>query len=267
MAALHRLAMLGMTIFLPSGVIADVQNEQVIFKDSFQLPLPSFPLNDTGIYWCGNSDTVALECPLASHPDQDGDFGRDALARTGQLPKIGSGDAGFDFTKLDENGAPLPVDAPLWACVRDNVTNLTWEIKANDPEDLRHKEFTYSWRNPDSSVNGGDPGSINEGNCMGMSCDTHAYVQSINASGLCGTTDWRLPNAEELLSIFHFGVIGTRIDTEYFSDMPSGTISFWSSSALARITGEAWGVNFSTFGGTVARQKSNEGHVRLVRSE
>ena len=40
-------------------------------------------------------------------PRQDGDFGRDALARAGQLTKIGGGEAGFDFTKISNSGQPF----------------------------------------------------------------------------------------------------------------------------------------------------------------
>jgi hypothetical protein len=47
------------------------------------------PLNDTGITWCANDTTNNLPCPVASHRGQDGDHGRDALARAGQLQKGG----------------------------------------------------------------------------------------------------------------------------------------------------------------------------------
>ena len=250
-------------------LLANDQEETIIFKDDFQLPVPTFLLNDTGIDWCANSDTTVLDCPLISHPNQDGDFGRDTLALSGQLPKIGAGVAGFDLTKLDEDGAALPADASEWSCVRDNVTNLVWEIKSDNSSDFRHMDFTFSWRNPDSSENGGASGSINEGACFGISCDTHAYVQAVNTTGLCGASDWRVPSIEELLSIAHFGALDFRnIDTGYFFDMPSETMSFWSSTTVARNSSEAWAKNFTVpFPGTTSIEKSRGLFLRLTRSD
>lgn len=59
-------------------------------------------LNDTGITACGNEAQNGLPCPLATHPGQDGDYGRDATANDDR-----DGHAGFSFTKLDANGKPL----------------------------------------------------------------------------------------------------------------------------------------------------------------
>ena len=59
-------------------------------------------------------------------------------AGTGALPKTGAGAAGFDYTKIANDGSELPADAPLgsaageWACTRDNATGLVWEVKTDD---------------------------------------------------------------------------------------------------------------------------------------
>ncbi|MDZ7621733.1 MAG: hypothetical protein U5O69_04740 [Candidatus Competibacteraceae bacterium] len=111
-------------------------------------------LNDTGITWCANDTTNNLACPVTSHPGQDGDHGRDALARAGQLQKVGGGKAGLDFTKLDANGNALPASASSWSCVRDNHTGLIWEVKTTSG--LRgHVSTRYIWYDPDHSTNGG----------------------------------------------------------------------------------------------------------------
>ncbi|SYZ81278.1 Uncharacterised protein [Vibrio paracholerae] len=65
------------------------------------------PLNDTGIDWCADGSQNNLDCPVQGYEGQDGDHGRDALARSGQLQKVGGG----DFTKLDNSGNPLPESA------------------------------------------------------------------------------------------------------------------------------------------------------------
>ena len=109
----------------------------LLFLDGFETAPPplTVALNDTGQNWCANDSANFLSCPQAGFPDQDGDHGRDALARAGQLTKIGGGEAGFDYTKISNSGLPLGAGAALgsgagdWGCTRDNVTGLIWEVK------------------------------------------------------------------------------------------------------------------------------------------
>ncbi len=68
---------------------------------------------------------------------------------------------------LDSNGASLSASAPTWACVQDNVTGLTWEVKTYDGG-LQDKDHTYSWYSDNNTANGGDPGTQNGGNCSGL---------------------------------------------------------------------------------------------------
>lgn len=197
-------------------------------------------LNDTGIDWCANDTTNNLACPVASHRGQDGEHGRDALARAGQLQKVGGGNAGFDFTKLDANGNAQSTSAAQWDCVRDNHTGLIWEVKTTSG--LRSMDNTYTWYNPDPTTNGGSAGVQNGGNCTGSACDTHAFVQAVNQEGLCGASDWRMPTRRELMSIVHNGRYNPAIDTDYFPNTPS--IWFWSSSPYASHSNSAWYVYF-----------------------
>ncbi|WP_162925915.1 Ig-like domain-containing protein [Isoalcanivorax indicus] len=237
-------------------------------------------LNDTGIDWC--SGGVAFESGHAIHthlvdcddpgvesfPGQDGMQGRDADPT---LVKLGDGDAGFDFTKLDSSGEPLDASATEWGCVRDNVTGLIWEVKVDDVEHLRHRAHTYRWYNPDGTSNGSNVGGEGNGDSCNHTlekCNTLALVEAVNSlSGedrLCGATDWRLPTVGELHSIVHFGVSNPSIDQDYFPNTDSQ--SFWSSTA----------VNWSHanvvvfFRGTVSWAWKNPtgavvGRVRLVR--
>ena len=223
---------------------------------------PIRPLNDTGIDWCADEDTNFLACPIASHPGQDGDYGRDALARAGQLQKVGAGAAGFDYTKLDANGHDLPASATNWSCVRDNHTGLIWEVKVDDPGHLRHKDHRYTWYNPDPNTNGGHAGTQDGGTCTGSACDTHAFVQAVNAQGLCGASDWRMPTVDELHSLVHHGRVNPAIDTDYFPH--TSPFHFWSGSPSAYYSNRAWGVWFSG-GGAHHGYRSDVGRVRLVR--
>ena len=223
-------------------------------------------LNDTGIDWCADGNTNFLACPVALYPGQDGDYGRDAAAWAGTLDKVGDGAAGFDYTKLDNNGNVLSPNAPSWSCVRDNHTRLIWEVKVDDPGHLRHKDHTYTWYNPDPNTNGGSAGTETGTGCNSTltgGCNTHAFVQAVNDQGLCGASDWRMPTRSELMSIVHNGRFNPAIDSEYFPNTLYNRV-YWSSSPKAGWTATVWGVDFNR-GGFGHRFKTNWRYVRLVR--
>lgn len=223
------------------------------------------PLNDTGVDWCADGSQNNLDCPVQGYEGQDGDHGRDALARKGQLQKIGGGAAGFDFTKLDANGEELAQSASEWSCVRDNHTGLIWEVKQPaGSAGLRDANHTYTWYNPDNSNNGGYAGTQNGGSCQGSSCDTAAFVNAVNVEGLCGASDWRMPSVTELLSIVHNGRTLPTIDQSYFPHTPLQNV-YWSSSPNASGSGHAWGVGFG-HGVGYGNKGHDGGHVRLVRA-
>jgi hypothetical protein len=245
--------------------------------------IPYGSLNDSGIDWCAdniinyNSDATLPErangCKAlaASHPGQDAVHGRDALARDNKLTKIGNGSAGFDFTKLCMSGDyagegecpsnPFPgIERNSWACIRDNVTGLTWEIKMD--RGLRSRDNTYTWYNQDATVNGGKPGLENGGKCEDSGCDTFAYIQAINDLGLCGATDWRLPTKSELLSIVDNSRIKPALDDGFFPNtLP---LHYWTSSPYPKEEDSAWQVYF-LYGEAFPMIKSESNHIRLVR--
>jgi hypothetical protein len=227
--------------------------------------MPTGLLNDTGINWCTNADTNHLSCSATNYPRQDGIYGRDAQARAGTLTKVGAGAAGFDFTKLDAGGNPLPAGAAEWSCVRDNRTGLIWEVKTADGG-LRDRNNTYTWYNPDNTTNGGSAGTEAGGGCTGV-CNTHAYAQAVNAQGLCGAKDWRLPDVNQLLSIVHMGRTDQSIEETYFPDTADTMLSgwYWSSTPVANDSSLTLGIGFY-FGRANVHGKGGDGQVRLVRS-
>ena len=255
---------------------AHAQQTEDIYQNGFERFVPG-KLNDTGQNWCASATTLNLLCPQAGFPDQDGDHGRDALARNGQLVKIGGGDAGFDYTKISNAGDPLPASAALgigandWACTRDNMSGLIWEVKTNNPANLRHMSHSYTWYDTNSAINGGVPGIVGtSGTCNStlVQCNTSAFVAAVNAQGLCGFNDWRMPKLYELMGIVHYGrAVAPLIDPAYFVNTAAtgNARSVWSGRNHAPVASVAWDVDFS-FGHVGGDFKSDVNGVRLVRA-
>ena len=227
---------------------------------------PTGLLNDTGQTQCADANDALVTCDstttgnAGTRPRQDGRFGRDVANPT----KVGGGAAGCDFTPLDASGnaialtsgaIPVPVATPI--CVKDNVTNLIWEVKA--VSGLQATSHTYAW--------GNNAGAATCGASV-TPCNTDAYIAALNAANVCGETanDWRLPTRRELLSIGHRGLPDNstaKIDVNYF---PATQMDYyWTSDTYAPSTGNAWFVNFSN-GYTGRRNKTSSSYVRLVRS-
>ncbi len=229
-------------------------------------------LNDTGITLCASSAGANETCN-ASHPlRQDARHGRDALP---DLPKTGGGMAGFDFDALDSAGNKTSpsTGATPHPCVRDNVTDLVWEVKTNDGG-LRDMNWTYTWYDSvkkysnDSYTGLADatdclPGAQCAGCFRKGRCDTEKYVQDVNTEGICGYKDWRMPTLKELESIAHLGRNSTpAIDTNYF---PNTRDFYWSSTRFAvRSAFATWELDFAQ-GNARDAYSSSPKSVRLVR--
>ena len=237
-------------------------------------------LNDTGIVLCGDAASNTVDCSSADpagYPRQDGRFGRAAMDAAGVLYKVGaSSSLGFDFTKIANNGTELAADAALgsgaadWACTRDNVTGLTWEVKVNDAAHLRHKSHTYTWYDTDTTRNGNNSGSVGGNTCNATlpssQCNTQAYVAAVNTAQLCGYNDWRMPHNDELLGLVDQSKQGSgsaTIDSTYF---PNATTNWhWSGTNFAADPAVAWSVGFGNGYGASYHDKPGSLDVRLVR--
>lgn len=236
-------------------------------------------LNDTGITFCGDETTNSASCAAVAvdggtFPGQDARYGRDAQAAADQLTKVGGGYKGFDFSKIANNGALLSASAVFgsgpgdWACTKDNVTGLIWEVKTTSG--LRSLSHTYTWYNSNPTTNGGAIGTTSGGDCFAAGrCDTEKFATDVNAAGLCGANDWRLPKLKELESVVDFGRSNPPIDPSYFPNsdlLVTTTAHFWSSSPVASNSNRAWSLNFHfSFGYTGQDGKYYTNRVRLVR--
>ncbi|MCH8544115.1 MAG: DUF1566 domain-containing protein [Alcanivorax sp.] len=214
------------------------------------------PLNDTGITYCGDAeDSVNTPCLGNEPPGQDADFGRDAEA---DLEKIGAGEAGFDYSRVCHNGdvedqgacPPQPLRGDLdqhWGCTRDNVTGLLWELKDASTLSMRHVDHGYTWYNPSpSTLNPGEPGDTNscDSSLNDQPCNVAAYIAAVNAAGLCGHNDWRLPSRQELESLVHYGREAPHQDTDLFPEIPAAAL--WAATRDAGSTDSAWTLDMGT---------------------
>ena len=232
-----------------------------------EITKPLRPLNDTGTTFCRTLEGAASDCLQA--PPQDGNSGRDSQP----VKKRGGGHAGLDFTKLDAQGKPLPIQdmawnpggAPAtgerWSCIEDNHTGLVWEIKDSNSASLNHRDHLYVWHDPDTTRNGGFSGDTSITQCGDATCDTHAFVEAMNEQRWCGIDHWRLPTTSELLSIVVTDHLVLVADKHYFPDaQPS---HYWSNQSYAPDNTKAWYAYLSD--GSVAHTlKSQPMYVRLV---
>ena len=151
---------------------------------------PHVQLNDSGIsrtvYYPSGDSGYASDCQDDDMVGvSDCESGRDAKE---VVPKVGSGDETFDYTRIGSDGEPLEnqsgsykssgnnADGTYWHCVHDNVTGLTWD---NYSVVSYTKEYHYN--------------------------EFSEISTDMNSNAVCGHRDWRIPTVSELLSIRDFG--------------------------------------------------------------
>lgn len=238
------------------------------------IPATVTSLNDTGML-ASISETTGFNIPVNEFPGQDGDVGRDRISSNIDIEKAGNGLGGFDFTKLDELGDEIDDESSQWSCIRDNITGFVWEVKTDD-DGLHDKDYDYTWYSTDTATNGGSDGTqaSADANCSIANCNTEAFVAAVNAEGMCGFFDWRLPTHMELQSIANYGTAsGIFVDVDYFPNAVSNSqISTWYWTGAPNVDGaqdevavSAWAIDFTT-GNDNFLSKSTPSFVRLVRA-
>lgn len=219
-------------------------------------------LNDTGINECSSS-TGVITCGSAQYPGQDAEHFSNRLNN------------GFSFTKLDIYGRSLLDNVTNHACVLDNATGLTWEVKTNDAG-LRDWHWLYTWYNTKAP---NYPGTPSGGTCYTNGrCDTEKYIEDINTQGLCGFNDWRLPTLQELLGIVHYAnAHNPAIDVNFFPNTwPMGLLPgngdeslrlYWSATQYYNNLDNAWIVDMQDGGTQTTPIHFSYHSIRLVRGQ
>lgn len=227
-------------------------------------------LNDTGTTFCRDLAGSASDCAQA--PGQDGNHGRDSQP----VSKRGGGYAGFDFTKLDAHGKPLPTQdmawnpdgtpatGERWFCIQDNHTGLVWEIKNSEAGSLNHRDYLYVWHDADTARNGGFASATSTTHCGSVPCDTQSLVNAMNTQRWCGLDSWRLPTTSELLSLVVTDYLTLVADRSYFPHTQSS--HYWTSQSYAPDNTKAWYVYLSD-GSVASTLKSQPMYVRLVADQ
>lgn len=259
------------TVAHGSGTLADraVNDVAVTCSDT---PAATGKLPDTGITasqcYAAGSDTL-VSCTSAAakalNPAQDGMTGRDV-----SRPSNADGKLGFSYTKIAANGSTLPASATTWDCVKDNITGLMWEVKTADGglRDVNKTYTHYTSTTAAQHVDGSKPTQAE----IDAATNTVGYVAAVNAAGLCGKTDWRLPTVDELQGLVDYGVDYTTgkpvIDETYFPNTAVdgdtwGGGGYWASSPVAGDPEGAWSIGFN--GGVVGKEfRYGIFHIRLV---
>jgi len=145
------------------------------------------------------------------------------------------------YTKLNANGDDLPDTATSWVMVRDNVTQLIWEVKTDDGS-IHDRDKTYTWQNAQD-----------------------VFIAAVNAEAFGGHSDWRMPTIKELAFITDLGRYSPAINTDYFPNtLLSWPYVYWSSTTYAYYSDYAWRVYFY-YGYEHRYFKSDSYHARAVR--
>jgi hypothetical protein len=173
----------------------------------------------------------------------------------------------FDMTRLNQDGSindGNDFTKRPWACVRDNQSGMTWEVKKSE-SGLQDINNTYSWYDSDQKTNGGWAGKANAGVCTGSDCDSESYIKAINAKKLCGLNDWYLPSRFELNSIVDASVSfpGPTLPKSFFPESLAG--KYWTDTTFRTRRAGAWIWSFDS-GSDYVVEKSEAHSIRLTHA-
>jgi hypothetical protein len=146
------------------------------------------------------------------------------------------------FKKLDERGGVLE-DSAGWVdgfrTVLDDNTGLVWEVKSPDPADVNAADALFTWEEART-----------------------VHVAELNRKRYGGFDDWRMPNKDELRSVFDYGRTSPALDPWYFPSCRIGM--FWCDATYEMQPYLAWAI-FSGLGAATAQAKAARRYAMAVR--
>lgn len=170
------------------------------------------------------------------------------------------------FVAVDSGGNRLTEATGSWPCVLDIYTGLMWEAKTDAPG-LHDWRNTYSWYDPGEAHGELDyRGLPDGGECQGSACDTASFVDSVNAVGLCGFNDWRVPTKNELATLSDLRKVSNPPTINVALFPYAQAAEYWTSNDYHFQWNSAWVWNFE-FGHDRVEWKESPRMVRVVRGE
>ena len=157
-------------------------------------------------------------------------------------------------------------DSQIDSCVQDRVTGLMWEVKTADGglRDWNNRYTNFDNAAVEQFWTGSDWIKPTQAQIDAPS-NSAGFKDSVNAQGLCGFKDWRLPTLDELQSILDTSrIIGLSptIDAHWFPN--TQIAAYWSASPNPDNSTSAWYVYFGK-GGAFKTIRPYNYFVRLVR--
>jgi hypothetical protein len=161
-------------------------------------------------------------------------------------------------------------------CVFDSATGLTWEGKPSSG--FRANTNTFTNYDDTTKLQKGTPGTPSSWVAptlaeVNASTNSMGYVAAVNASALCGYTNWRLPTKTELLTINKvanggLGNTGSGIGidgdvTAWFPNTSNGMA--WTSTTDPSYDNSAQMVWFGGSSGHFSMPRQSAYKIRLVR--
>ena len=165
---------------------------------------------------------------------------------------------GFSFTRV------------TGGCVLDNITGLMWEVKTADGG-LRDKGNLFTNFDSSTELQKLDTTKYAMTYIAPTQADIDAptnsagYRNRVNAQGLCGYSDWRIPGVDELQTIIDFNA---RYPTNFVDEnwFPNTRYSnTWSSSPVVGVSRDVWYVMFNE-AAVYADGRWANASVQLVRT-